>query len=34
MLLLTTKFVKNDHIQDRNFFIFLKKRAKTNLTFF
>ena len=34
MLLLTTKFVKNDHIYDRIFFIFLKERAETNLTFF
>ena len=34
MLLLTTKFVKNDDILDIIFFIFLKKRAKTNLSFF
>ena len=34
MLLLTTKFFKNGHIYDRIFFIFLRERAKTNLTFF
>ena len=34
MLLLRTKFVKNNHIHARIFLTFLKKRPKTNLKYF